>query len=68
MQLQNPNTRPRWGDLHTLKANFPISRSVAYLLLKESKIRAKKFGSKTIWDLDSAEAYFASLPDVQAAA
>lgn len=59
----NTESRSRWGSLRQLCDRYPVARTRAYLLLKEGKLRAKKFGSRTIWDLDSADELFASLPD-----
>lgn len=55
-----------YGDFAALKARHPntFGKTKAYSLLKQKGgLRAKKFGSKTLWDLTSADEYLASLPD-----
>jgi hypothetical protein len=62
-------SRPeRWGDLKKLTSLYPLKKTVAYKLLGEGKLRARKLGGKTIWDLDSAEEFFEGLPEVDQAA
>lgn len=53
----------RWGSLKELRQRFPVGRTRAYQLLNEKKLRAKKFGSRTVWDFSSADELFTSLPD-----
>lgn len=60
--------RSRWGTLHQLTQNYPLKKTVAYKLLGEGKLRAKKLNGKTVWDLASADELFESLPDVKNAA
>ena len=59
---------PRWGTVQQLCQRYPLSRSRAYKLLAEKKLRAKKLDGRTIWDLESAEQLFADLPDYDQAA
>ncbi|KPF76994.1 hypothetical protein IP68_03895 [Blastomonas sp. AAP25] len=53
----------RWGSLDQLRQQYPLGRTRAYELLKIGKLRAKRLGGRTIWDFDSVDALFASLPD-----
>jgi hypothetical protein len=64
MQNTESNQR-RWGSFEQLKQQYPVGKTRAYELLKCHKLKAKKLGRRTIWDLDSAEAFFASLPDYE---
>lgn len=54
---------PRWGSLKELCNRYPLQRTRAYAMLNEGRLRAKKFGKRTVWDLNSAEELFAALPD-----
>lgn len=57
--------KPReWGDLKALQARYPgvFGRTRAYALLAQKKLRAKKFGKKTLWDLSSADELIEALP------
>lgn len=56
--------RPRWATFNDLRDLYPLSRNRAYKLLALGKLRAKRLGGRTVWDLKSAEALFESLPDV----
>lgn len=64
--MQSDQTR--WQDTKTFVATSPFSKSVAYKLLSNGKLRAKKLGPKTIWDAHSRDEYLASLPDFNKAA
>lgn len=62
--MQNPTHEPgRWGNTSQLIARYPLSRSRAYELLRENRLRARKLGRRTIWDFNSADELFESLPD-----
>jgi len=41
---------------------YDISDSLAYELIAEGKLQARKMGSKTLIDVTSAEAWFDALP------
>lgn len=64
----SPGTTPRWGTIHLLCQRYPLSRSRAYKLLAENKIKARKMSGRTIWDLASVEQFFADLPEYEQAA
>lgn len=64
MTLSNGES-PRWGSLAQLLSRYPLSRSRAYRLLAQGKLKAKRLGGRTVWDFESVENLFASLPDVQ---
>lgn len=53
----------RWGDTHQLLARYPLSRSRAYELKRENRLKTRKLGKRTIWDFNSADELFESLPD-----
>jgi hypothetical protein len=57
---------PRWGDFKALQARFPgaFGRTKAYELLAANKLRAKKFGGRTLWDFAAAEALIEGSPDL----
>jgi hypothetical protein len=59
----NAEIPPRWGSLKELCQQYPFARTRAYELLHEGKLRAKKFGDRTVWDFSSADELFASLPN-----
>lgn len=63
--MQTQLDTPRWGDLKSLQARFPgaFGRTRAYAMLASGKLRAKKFGNRTLWDFASAEELIANLPD-----
>lgn len=54
----------RWGSLTQLREHYPLSRTRAYQLLAQGKLRAKRLGGRTIWDFESADALFDALPDL----
>lgn len=56
--------RPRWASFNDLRDRYPLSRNRAYKLLAQGKLKAKRLGGRTVWDLRSAEALFDALPDV----
>lgn len=58
--------QPRWADFRGLQAAFPgaFQKSKAYELLASGKLRAKKLGRRTLWDLSSVEELIANLPDM----
>ncbi|MCW1403267.1 hypothetical protein OKA06_13385 [Novosphingobium sp. MW5] len=58
----------RWGRTHEFLERYPVGRSLAYRLLAEKKLRAKKCGKSTLWDFAAADEYFESLPDFEKAA
>ncbi|GAA5058250.1 hypothetical protein GCM10023208_24550 [Erythrobacter westpacificensis] len=68
MHNQRVESGSRWEDTRTFLANSPFKKTIAYKLLGEGKLRAKKLGSRTIWDAQSREEYLASLPDFDQAA
>ncbi|MDE1915016.1 MAG: hypothetical protein KGJ57_04975 [Sphingomonadales bacterium] len=68
--MHQDNTAPRWGDFKALQARFPgaFARTKAYELLAQGKLRAKKFGGRTLWDFASVEALIEGSPDFGKAA
>lgn len=63
-----PASPARWGTVNQLCQRYPLSRSRAYRLLAEGKLKARKMSGRTIWDLASAEQFFAELPEYEQAA
>ncbi len=59
-----------YGDFAAFRARHPniIAKTKAYELLKLGKIRAKRVGGRTAWDLTSIDEYIASCPDINAQA
>lgn len=64
----SPGASPRWATVQQLCERYPLSRSRAYKLLADGKLKARKMSGRTIWDLASAEQFFANLPDYEQAA
>lgn len=64
------NIRPRWADGRTVEAVYPgmLRKTRRYELLNAGVIKAKKVGRTTLFDLESIDAYIASLPDYGQAA
>lgn len=62
--------RPRWADGRTVEAAYPgmLRKTRRYELLNAGMIKAKKAGRTTLFDLESIDAYIASLPDYGKAA
>lgn len=60
------SVEPRWGDLKSLQARYPgaFGRTRAYALLAEAKLRAKKFGGRTLWDFEAAQELIENLPAI----
>ena len=56
--------RPRLAPLKWWCDNYGGSRSTAYRLAAEKKLRLVKMGARTMVDVDSAEAHAASLPEM----
>jgi hypothetical protein len=61
---------PLYGDFKAMQDRHPglWKKTKAYELLKLGKIRAKRVGGRTAWDLTSADEYIASCPDINAQA
>lgn len=55
----------RWGDFKAFQERYPgaIQKTKAYALLKEGKLRAKKFGSRVLWSFDAMDELIESLED-----
>lgn len=51
-----------FGDVRETCARFGFGKTLAYELLRDKKIRARKLGSKTLIEFASVEEYLASLP------
>ena len=56
--------KPRLAPLKWWEATYGGSRSTAYRLAAEKKLRLVKMGARTMVDVDSAEAHAASLPEM----
>lgn len=65
---QSTPITPRWATVQQLCERYPLSRSRAYKLLADDKIKARKMAGRTIWDLASVEQFFAELPEYKQAA
>ena len=59
---------PAYFDLNGAMSFSGLKKSSIYCLLAEGKIRAKKFGKKTLFERESFVELLASLPDFQRAA
>jgi excisionase family DNA binding protein len=60
LQLQ-----PRYVSVRDAANRYATSKSTIYVLLAQNKIRAVKFGGRTLVHVESADQYFDSLPEVQ---
>jgi hypothetical protein len=68
MQAQVP-TEPRWLRLQPFLNRCPVgAKTRAYALLNEGKLRAKKAGGTTLWEVASGDEYLENLPDYTAKA
>ncbi len=47
-----------------LRARYGISRPVAYRLLRDGKIAARKLGSRTLFTEESVARFIATLPEL----
>src|SRR5262245_11300155 len=57
----------RYGTLRDVELTRRVSRANAYKLIGDGKIIARKLGSRTLIDLQSLDAYLASLPSATVA-
>lgn len=61
-----PAPQPEYATLTDLHARFGVSRTVAYKLNKEGRLRLVKLGGRTLADLASVRALLADAPAVAA--
>jgi hypothetical protein len=55
----------RYGTMRDVEHTRRISRRKQYQLLADGKIKAKKYGVRTLIDLQSVDDHLASLPDYE---
>jgi hypothetical protein len=57
----------RYGTIEDVERTRRVSRASLYKLIGASKVIARKLGTRTLIDLESLDAYLASLPDAKVA-
>lgn len=63
----NPD-KPAYNIADVARPNGPLSCSEVYKAIQERRLRAKKYGRRTIIERDAWADFLASLPDFPAAA
>jgi excisionase family DNA binding protein len=59
--------KPRLYSIKDFIRDYGISRASLYEEIKHGRIRARKFGKKTLIAREDAEAWFSRLPDLKPA-
>lgn len=54
-----------WGTVDDVARTRRVSRFQTYKLINQGIVKARKFGRRTLIDLQSLDTYLASLPEVQ---
>jgi excisionase family DNA binding protein len=63
--LTRAETTPRYISLKDAVLRFGTSKSTLYLMIQRGHIRAVKRGGRTLIDVESADKYFDSLPELK---